>query len=278
MDSTRNWTTEASTTPADTERDATRYLSVETIGENVWLVTLTHAAKRNALSIALLAELESVLAAAQRQAAVRAVVLTGGTRYFSAGADIADMVARGVDAYADPKRLSSWRAIERFSKPLVAAVHGFAIGGGNELMMLADIVVAAEDATFSQREILIGALPGDGATQRLTRVLGKTLAMKMVLLGEPLSAWDAERHGLVTEVTPPAETLPRALAIAKTLSERAPIAVQLAKRAVLDSFETPLAVGLALEHRANLSVFDTADRAEGHRAFIEKRPPRFEGR
>ena len=272
----------------DSSKDATatphdmfggmHYLSVESIADAVWLVTLTHAAKRNALSIDLLAELQAVLASAESRSAVRVVVLTGGPHYFSAGADIADMVARGVDAYADPRRLASWRAIERFSKPLIAAVHGFAIGGGSELMMLAAIVVAADDATFSQREILIGALPGDGATQRLSRVLGKTLAMKMVLMGEPMSAFDAERHGLITEVTEPARTLPRAMEIAHALATRAPVAVRLAKRAVLDSFETPLELGLQLEHRANLAVFETADRAEGHRAFIEKRPPRFQGR
>jgi enoyl-CoA hydratase len=255
-----------------------QYLKLEKPAELVWLITLNHHDKRNALSVALLAELARVLAAAEVSDDVRAVVLTGGERFFSAGADIADMAARGVAAYADPVRLASWKAIEMFPKPLIAAVNGFAIGGGHELVMLADIVVAADDAAFSQREIVIGALPGDGATQRLPRVLGKTLAMKLVLTGEPLTAAEAERHGLVTEVVTPARSIARAIEIASLIAARAPLAVRLAKRAVLDSFETSLQGGLEREHQVNLDVFKTEDRAEGHRAFVEKRPPHFKGR
>jgi enoyl-CoA hydratase len=255
-----------------------QYLKLEQPVEFVWLITLNHHDKRNALCVPLLAELARVLAAAEVSDDVRAVVLTGGERFFSAGADIADMAARGGAAYADPVRLASWKAIETFPKPLIAAVNGFAIGGGHELVMLADIVVAADDATFSQREIVIGALPGDGATQRLPRVLGKTLAMKLVLTGEPLTAAEAERHGLVTEVVAPARSIARAIEIASLIAARAPLAVQLAKRAVLDSFETSLQQGLEREHQANLDVFKTEDRAEGHRAFVEKRPPHFKGR
>lgn len=273
--------TDAETTKprfAGPELDALQNVTLDTRCEFVWLVALNREAKRNALSIPLLAELAAVLRAAAASDAVRAVVLTGSPRFFSAGADIADMSARGVEGYADPARLAHWKAIERFPKPLIAAVNGYAIGGGSELAMLADIVVAADDATFSQREIVIGALPGDGATQRLPRTIGKALAMKLVLTGEPMSAADAQRHGLVAEVVGPARTVPRALELATLIATHAPLAVQLAKRAVLDAFETTLQDGLAREFRANLEVFKTEDRAEGHRAFVEKRKPRFTGR
>jgi enoyl-CoA hydratase len=255
-----------------------QYLKLEQPIGFVWVITLNHHDKRNALCVPLLVELARVLAAAEVSDEVRAVVLTGGERFFSAGADIADMAARGVAGYADPVRLASWKAIETFPKPLIAAVNGFAIGGGHELVMLADIVVAADDATFSQREIVIGALPGDGATQRLPRVLGKSLAMKLVLTGEPLTVAEAERHGLVTDVVTPSRTIARAVEIASLIAARAPLAIRLAKRAVLDSFETTLQQGLEREHQANLDVFRTEDRAEGHRAFVEKRPPHFKGR
>lgn len=258
--------------------DTLNDVTLEMPCEFVWLVTLTREAKRNALSIPLLAELAAVLHAAAGDDSVRAVVLSGGPRFFSAGADVADMSARGVASYADPLRLEHWKAIEQFPKPLIAAVNGYAIGGGSELAMLADIIVAADDATFSQREIMIGALPGDGATQRLPRAIGKALAMKLVLTGEPMSAADALQHGLIAEMVEPARTVPRALELAKLIATHAPQAVRLAKRAVLDAFETTLQDGLAHEFRANLDVFKTEDRAEGHRAFVEKRKPRFVGR
>jgi enoyl-CoA hydratase len=244
----------------------------------VWQITLNHPAKRNALSLPLLGELERVLIAARESDDVRAVVLTGGPDFFCAGADIADMSVRGADGYADPVRLACLKTVASFPKPLIAAVNGFAIGGGNELVMLTDIVVAARTAVFSQREIVIGGLPGDGCTQRLPRIVGKALAMKMILTGEALSAVDAERHGLVSELTEPADTIARAVEIAKLIAAHAPKSVQLAKRAVLDSFETPLQEGLARELQINLEGFDTEDRMEGMLAFIEKRPPRFVGR
>ncbi len=263
---------------SDTEFGSLRFVKVDRPAHLVWKITLNNPGKRNALGVSLLAELERVIVAAEAGDDVRAVVLTGGDEFFCAGADIADMAARGVEAYADPARLKSWKTIETFSKPLIAAVNGFAIGGGNELAMLADIVVAGTTASFSQREIVIGALPGDGATQRLTRVLGKPLAMKLMLTGEPMSAQDAERHGLVAEVVDPQHTIARAVELASVIASRAPVAVRLIKRAVLDSFETVLQEGLKREHEANLEVFKTQDRAEGHRAFVEKRLPRYVGR
>jgi enoyl-CoA hydratase len=255
-----------------------QFIKIEQPADFVWLVTLHHHEKRNALSIAMLGEIEQVLIAATGSAEVRAVVLTGHDDYFSAGADIADMSARGYEGYADPLRFERWRTIETFPKPLIAAVNGYALGGGNELAMLADIVVAGSTATFSQREITIGGLPGDGGTQRLPRVLGKSLAMKMVLTGEALSAIDAERHGLIAEVVDPSRTVARAVELAVLIAARAPLSVQLAKRAVLDAFDTSLSEGKEREREANRAVFETEDRAEGHRAFVEKRTPHFVGR
>jgi enoyl-CoA hydratase len=266
-------------TPSPTlDPSAFQYIKLTYPAPFVWQITLDHHEKRNALSIALLGEIERVLIAAQASDDVRAVVLTGRQDYFCAGADVADMSARGYDGYADPLRFARWKTIETFPKPLIAAINGYAIGGGNELVMLADIVIAGSNATFSQREIAIGGLPGDGGTQRLPRVVGKSLAMKMILTGEALSATDAERHGLVAEVVEPSLTVTRAVELAVLIAARAPLSVQLAKRAVLDAFDTTLSEGKEREREANRAVFATEDRAEGHRAFVEKREPRFVGR
>jgi enoyl-CoA hydratase len=264
-----------SSTPASS---AFQFIKLTHPADYVWQITLDHHEKRNALSIALLGEIERVLIAAQASDDVRVVVLTGQDGYFCAGADVADMSARGYDGYADPLRLERWKTVETFPKPLSAAVNGYAIGGGNELAMLADIVIAGSTATFSQREIVIGGLPGDGGTQRLPRAIGKSLAMKMILTGEAMSAQDAERHGLVAEVVDPSRTVLRAVELAVVIAARAPLSVQLAKRAVLDAFDTTLSEGKAREREANRAVFATQDREEGHRAFVEKRAPRFVGR
>lgn len=244
----------------------------------VLLVTLDRPEKRNALSTALVVELAETLARATADDDVRCLVLTGDDRAFSAGADIREMVEGGLAALADDRRLRAWDAIEAFEKPLVAAVNGVCFGGGNELAMLADIVVAGETARFGQPEINIGIIPGDGATQRLTRAVGKALAMKLVLTGEPMDARTAREAGLVAEVTPPDRTLERALDLAASIAEKAPLAARLAKAAVLAAFDLPLGGGLAVERKLLYRAFQTADRTEGMTAFLEKRRPRFTGR
>jgi enoyl-CoA hydratase len=254
-----------------------QHLTIETTAPGVTLVTLNRPVKLNALSVALTCELADALDAARDDTGVRCVVLTGNERSFSAGADIADQQTYGADAVFGRKRLDAWDAIQNFPKPLVAAVNGYALGGGNELAMLTDIIIAGDTARFGQPEINIGILPGDGATQRLVRAVGKAAAMKMILTGEMIDAEAALRMGLVAEVVPAAQTLARAIEIAARIAEKSPIAAKLAKEAVLMAFETSLASGLNFERRNLRTAFDSADRKEGMAAFLEKRKPVFRG-
>jgi enoyl-CoA hydratase len=206
------------------------------------------------------------------------VVLAGNERAFCAGTDITEMVEDGLSAIESPRRNRAWKTIETFPKPIVAAIAGFAFGGGHELAMLCDIVIAGEKARFGQPEINIGVLPGDGGTQRIPRQIGKSMAMKMILTGEPIDAETAWRTGLVAEVVPHDGTLERALDLAATIAQKPPITARLAKQAVLAAYDTTLGMGLRVERQAIALAFETEDRAEGMNAFLEKRPPRFKGR
>ena len=253
-------------------------IEVSTPVPGVMQVVLNRPAKLNALSRALLIELAAAIDEAVTDEAIRCIVLTGGEKVFSAGADISEMRQRGYAALIDTARTQAWETIERCSKPLIAAVRGIAYGGGHELALLADIIIAAETARFAQPEINIGILPGDGATQRLVRIAGKSLTMQMVLTGEPIDAATALRAGLVSEVVAPERALPRALELAAAISQKAPISAALAKEAVLAAYETMLSEGLRAERRAIRHAFTTQDQREGMAAFFEKRPPRFEGR
>lgn len=241
-------------------------------------VTLSRPAQRNALSNALIIELADTLTAAAGNDDIRCVVLSGQDTFFSAGADIKEMAQSGFAAINNASRNAAWHSIECFPKPLIAAVEGIAFGGGHELVMLADIVIASEGARFAQPEINIGILPGDGATQRLVRVAGKSLTMLMVLTGAPIDAATALQAGLIAEVTPNGAAQSRALEIANVIALKAPVAARLAKRAVLAAYETTLSAGLAAERQAIREAFDTHDQGEGMAAFIEKRPARFTGR
>ena len=244
----------------------------------VLLITLDRPSKRNALSIALMGELAAALDEAAGDDAIRAVVLTGDDRAFSAGADINDQLAHGLDAVFSEARLAAWKVVEGFPKPLIAAVVGDALGGGCELAMLADIIIAGASARFGQPEINIGIFPGDGATQRLPRTLGKSMAMKLILSGEPMDAATARDIGLAAEVTKDGETVRRALDLAATIAEKSPIALRLAKASVLGAYQTTLAQGLELERRNLTLAFATEDQKEGMTAFVEKRKARFRGR
>lgn len=244
---------------------------------HVRVVTLNRTSKRNALSNDLIAQLGASLRQAALNEDVRCVVLCGHEAFFSAGADIKEMQQRGFEAIDNPARRSAWRDIANFPKPLIAAVEGICFGGGHELALLADIAIAGEGARFAQPEINIGILPGDGATQRLTRVAGKSLAMLMILTGQSISARAAMQAGLVAEVVESGQAQARALEIAELIAQKPPRSTELAKVAVLAAFQTTLDAGLDFERQAIRCAFDTADQQEGMNAFFEKRSPNYRG-
>ncbi|UVJ42246.1 2,3-dehydroadipyl-CoA hydratase [Pseudomonas sp. LS1212] len=251
-------------------------LAVQT-HQAVRLITLQRPQALNALNTELLSELATELDAAENDPAIGAVVITGSRKAFAAGADIKEMAERDLVGILNDPRLAHWQRIAGFKKPLIAAVNGFALGGGCELAMHADIIIAGFDARFGQPEINLGIMPGAGGTQRLLRAVGKSLATQMVLTGEAISARQALQAGLVSEVTQPELTVERALQIAQTIADKAPLAVRLAKEALLKAFDTDLASGLRFERHAFTLLAGTRDRDEGIRAFQEKRRAVFSG-
>jgi len=253
-------------------------LLAEQDNAGVRLLTLNRPQRRNALNVELLDALAHDLRRSEQDPTVRCVIISGDERAFSAGADIHEMRELGPAVFASQTRDTAWRAIEAFAKPLIAAVEGVALGGGNELVLLADIVVAGEAARFGQPEAAIGGMPGDGGTQRLIRSVGKGAAMRMILTGKPIGAVDAYRLGLVTRLCPAGDAVAEARIIAGDIAAAAPLAVRSAKRSLLAAFELPLAAGLKAERRAMLDLVGTFDREEGMAAFAEKRKPPFEGR
>jgi len=211
-------------------------------------------------------------------AAVGAIVITGDERAFAAGADIKEMASASVVEMLQANRIELWDALRGIKKPLIAAVSGWALGGGCELAMACDMIVASETARFGQPEINIGIIPGAGGTQRLTRAVGKALAMEVILNGRFLDAAEAERFGLVNRVVPVEQYLRTAIELAQQIAERAPLAVRLAKEAVNQAQESALAEGMADERRMFYMLFSTEDQKEGMQAFLDKRPARWQGR
>jgi enoyl-CoA hydratase len=244
----------------------------------VGLITLNRPKALNALSKGLVADLTAALDAFEADQAVSVVVLTGSEKAFAAGADINELAAADfVSAYRDDM-VRSWDRVAAFRKPLVAAVAGFALGGGCELAMMCDIILAADTARFGQPEITLGILPGAGGTQRLTRMIGKAKAMELCLTGRLLGAEEAERAGLVSRVVPAAELLNEALRMAEKIAGFSLPALMMIKESVNVAHETPLAEGLRLERRLFHALFATEDQKEGMQAFLEKRPPAFRNR
>lgn len=242
------------------------------------VITLNRPAVLNALNQATMDELVRALEELERDPEIRCVVLTGAGRAFAAGADIKEMAGATAPEMLAGYRFQQWERIRKITLPVIAAVNGLALGGGCELSMLCDMIVAAETAQFGQPEINLGIMPGAGGTQRLTRAIGKARAMEMVLTGRTISARQAEALGLVTRVVPAEAVLDEALALAREIAAKPPVAVRLAKEAVLKAFDTTLEAGLDYERKAFYLLFATEDRTEGISAFLEKRKPVFRGR
>lgn len=247
--------------------------------EGYQLIRLNRPEALNALNTVLMSELTQALDAAEADPEVRCVILTGSDKAFAAGADIREMAGLGYpQTYLDDYITRTHERAARFRKPLIAAVSGYALGGGCELVMMCDIVIAADNAKFGQPEVTLGVGPGIGGSQRLTRAVGKAKAMDMVLTGRMIDAAEAERSGLVSRIVPAAELLAEARAAAAKIAALSPVAVTACKEMVETAFETTLAQGVRAERRLFQALFATEDQKEGMAAFLEKRKPAFKGR
>ena len=244
----------------------------------VGVVTLNRPKVLNALSPELIGEVTTALGEMGRDESIRAVVLTGGPKVFAAGADIGDMAERGPVDQLQRDQTGRWAAIAAFSKPLIAAVNGYALGGGCELALMCDLIVAGDSARFGQPEINLGIIAGAGGTQRWPRTAGKYVAMEVNLTGAPITAQRAYQLGLVNKVVPAEVTIEVAKRIGRRIAEKPPLAARLVKESVNQALETPLQQGLAIERRNFYFLFATEDQKEGMRAFLEKRRGQFKGR
>jgi enoyl-CoA hydratase len=245
----------------------------------VGIVTLNRPAALNALNAVLIAELASALDRLEADAAIGAIVLTGNEKAFAAGADVKEMVDKTYpEIYREDFITHGWERLGQCRKPVIAAVAGFALGGGCELAMMCDIVIAGDTAKFGQPEITLGTIPGAGGTQRLTRFVGKAKAMDLCLTGRMMDAAEAERAGLVSRIVPAAELLSEAVTIAERVAQMSRPVAMMIKEAVNRAYETTLAEGIRFERRLFHSTFAIADREEGMTAFIEKRKPAFRNR
>ncbi|SOE00280.1 enoyl-CoA hydratase [Caenispirillum bisanense] len=251
---------------------------VETRGR-VGLITLNRPKALNALCVGLIKDLGAALDAFEADDEVGCIVLTGSEKAFAAGADIKEMADKTyMDAYLQDFITVGWQRITTCRKPIIAAVAGYALGGGCEIAMMCDFIIAAENAKFGQPEITIGTIPGSGGTQRLTRFVGKSKAMDMCLTGRQMDAAEAERSGLVSRIVPAADLVDEAVKIADRIAGMSRPAVYMTKEAVNASYETTLQQGIMFERRLFHSTFATEDQKEGMAAFVEKRQPNFKNR
>ncbi len=244
----------------------------------VALIELNRPKELNALNKQLMEEVRDALQILDKNDQVRVIIITGNEQAFAAGADIKQMADKSAIDMLLIDQFSTWDQIRRTKKPIIAAVSGFALGGGCEFAMTCDMIIASETAKFGQPEIKIGTIPGAGGTQRLTRAIGKAKSMELILTGRFLSAEEALLHGLVNKVVPKEMYLHEALSLAKEIAQLSPVAVQLAKEAVNRSFETHLDEGLAFERKNFYLTFASEDQKEGMKAFVEKRKADFKGR
>lgn len=245
---------------------------------SIGIVSLNRPSVLNALNHELMEELVVALEELDRDDSVRAIVLTGSDRAFAAGADIKEMSDETTVSIMLKDRFATWDRIKNIKKPIIAAISGYALGGGCELTMMCDIIIASETAQFGQPEINIGVIPGAGGTQRLTRVLGKYKAMELILTGRPLTAKEAFELGLVNKVLPVELYLEEAKAMAREIAAKSPIAVRLAKEAILKTYDGTLQEGLQFERKNFYMLFSSEDQKEGMKAFLEKRKATFTGK
>ncbi|MGD8554084.1 MAG: enoyl-CoA hydratase-related protein [Anaerolineales bacterium] len=255
------------------------YKMIETeVRGRVGLIRINRPKALNALNSTVMGEISQALSDFDGDPEVGAIVITGSEKAFAAGADIKEMMDSTAAEMLDSPLISRWGDIRRIQKPILAAVSGWCLGGGNELAMACDMIVASESAKFGQPEINLGIFPGAGGTQRLTRAVGKAIAMEVILNDRVLSAEEALQHGLVNRVVPVESCLEEALKLADQIAQRAPLAVRLAKQMVNQAEESALTDGIADERRTFNFLFSTEDQKEGMKAFVEKRKPKWKGR
>lgn len=244
----------------------------------VGIATLNRPQALNALATPVVRELVEALESFDADPEIRALILTGGPKVFAAGADLKEMATQNAVTALLNNRIGLWDRVRTIAKPLIAAVSGYALGGGCELAMMCDLIVASETARFGQPEINVGLIPGAGGTQRLTRSIGKFKAMEMILTGQMIDAYEAERRGLANRVVAPEALLEEAKRLAFELAQKPPISIRLAKEAVNKAFESTIEVGIELERRSFYYLFASEDTHEGIQAFIDKRKPEYHGR
>jgi enoyl-CoA hydratase len=256
-----------------------KHLLIDTdFAPGVALLTLDRAKELNALNAELMESLREALVSLDRTDAIRVIIITGNEQAFAAGADIKQMADKSTMEMFMGDQLSTWDQIKKTRKPIIAAVSGFALGGGCELALMCDMIIASETAKFGQPEIKIGIIPGAGGTQRLTKAIGKAKAMELILTGKFIHADEAMRYGLINKIVPSPMLLPEAKSLALEISANSPIAVALAKDAINRSYETSLEEGLRSERKNFYLTFASEDKQEGMAAFIEKRKPIFKGK
>jgi enoyl-CoA hydratase len=244
---------------------------------NVAIIRINRPKVLNALSLPLMADLATLMEKCDADDKIHVILLSGSERAWAAGADIGDMATASSDEMRKRDQFAIWEQLKNIKKPIIAAVSGFALGGGCELMMHCDIIIASENALFGQPEINLGIIPGAGGTQRFTRSVGKATAMDVVLSGRFLSAKEALSYGLISRVVPKEHWFESALQVAKQVAAKGPIALRAAKKSVLNAEELPLSASLSEERALFYALFDTNDQTEGMTAFTEKRSPKFTG-